>query len=235
MDQAAELMGEKLARNSQMYLGKGGHILTFPIEHGKTMNGQSLQSHSYSFSPTDTPPVVAFRTKPDGKWPHDQWVIPMQKADMHADFAGWCGASTDLVSLMQAPDCWALFDHAPADTYTKGRICLLGDSAHASTPHCGAGAGMAIEDALVMSSVLAMVDGKGEELPRAFAAYDAVRRPRSQKLVRTSREHGMLYDFELEGVGDDKERFETRLREHMNWVWEFDLQAHVEEARGLMA
>ena len=39
MDQAAKLMGDELARNSQMYLGKGGHILTFPIEKGQTMNG----------------------------------------------------------------------------------------------------------------------------------------------------------------------------------------------------
>ena len=39
MDDAAKLMGDDLARNSQMFLGKNGHILTFPIEHGATMNG----------------------------------------------------------------------------------------------------------------------------------------------------------------------------------------------------
>ena len=37
MDDAAALTGDELARNSQMYFGKGGHILTFPIENGKTM------------------------------------------------------------------------------------------------------------------------------------------------------------------------------------------------------
>lgn len=44
MDKAAELLGDELARNSQMYLGKDGHILTFPIEKGKTMNGESIVS-----------------------------------------------------------------------------------------------------------------------------------------------------------------------------------------------
>lgn len=39
MDDAAELMGDELARNSQLFMGKRGHILTFPIEHGATMNG----------------------------------------------------------------------------------------------------------------------------------------------------------------------------------------------------
>jgi len=40
MEQAAELLGDELAKNSQMYLGNGGHVLTFAIEKGKTMNGE---------------------------------------------------------------------------------------------------------------------------------------------------------------------------------------------------
>jgi len=44
---------------------------------------------------------------------------------------------------MEKPDVWALFDHPPAPTYFKGRFALLGDAAHASTPHQGAGAGQA--------------------------------------------------------------------------------------------
>jgi salicylate hydroxylase len=39
MDEAKALLGVDLAENSQMYLGRHGHILTFPIEKGKTMNG----------------------------------------------------------------------------------------------------------------------------------------------------------------------------------------------------
>ncbi len=41
MDEAKNLLGENLAENSQMYLGHHGHVLTFPIEKGKTMNGMS--------------------------------------------------------------------------------------------------------------------------------------------------------------------------------------------------
>lgn len=39
MDKAVELGGEEETRTSQMYFGYGGHVLTFPIEMGKTMNG----------------------------------------------------------------------------------------------------------------------------------------------------------------------------------------------------
>lgn len=37
------------------------------------------------------------------------------------------------------------------EPWFKGRVLLIGDAAHATTPHLGQGAGMAIEDALVLS------------------------------------------------------------------------------------
>ena len=49
IEKAVAALGENLARNSQHYHGYDGHVLTFPIEIGKTMN------------------VVAFRTKVDGE------------------------------------------------------------------------------------------------------------------------------------------------------------------------
>lgn len=39
MDQAVSVLGEDVAKNSQMYLGRHGHILTFAVEKGKLMNG----------------------------------------------------------------------------------------------------------------------------------------------------------------------------------------------------
>jgi 2-polyprenyl-6-methoxyphenol hydroxylase-like FAD-dependent oxidoreductase len=41
------------------------------------------------------------------------------------------------------------------EPWFKGRVLLIGDAAHATTPHLGQGAGMAIEDALVLSMELA--------------------------------------------------------------------------------
>lgn len=211
MDDAANLMGDELARNAQMYFGHGGHILTFPIEKGKTMN------------------VVAFSTKEDGKWDSDEWIKPMDKAAMFKDFEGWTEATQKILTLMQKPDTWALFDHPPAPTYVKGRICLLGDAAHASTPHCGAGASQAIEDALIMARVMALVHD-GSEIPRAFAAYEKLRKERSQRLVKTSRDSGLLYDLQLPGVGDDWEKVKERIPLQQGWIWEHDLEADIMEA-----
>lgn len=41
MDEAVEALGEEMAKNAQMYLGRHGHILTFAVAKGEVMNGQS--------------------------------------------------------------------------------------------------------------------------------------------------------------------------------------------------
>lgn len=211
MDQAAELMGDELARNSQMYFGHGGHILTFPIEKGKIMN------------------VVAFSTKKDGKWDNPDWVIPMDKEAMYKDFEGWAEAPQQILSMMQRPDIWALFDLPAAPTYFKGRVCMLGDAAHASTPHNGAGAGQAIEDALCMSRLMRLVFDS-RDITRAFAAFDRIRRPRSQRQVKEARDSGWLYDLQLPGYMDDWDKIAEKLRTKQLWIWEHDLEADVQEA-----
>lgn len=63
-----------------------------------------------------------------------------------------------------------------------GRIVLLGDAVHATTPHLGQGAGMAIEDAIVLADEL----GKHETPEAAFTAYRARRFERCRYIVEKS-------------------------------------------------
>lgn len=215
MEKAVGLLGDERARNAQMYLGQDGHILTFPIEKGNTMN------------------VVAFRTEHSGKWENEQWVLPMDRSKMEADFSDWGDDPKSILSLMEKPDLWALFEHPPAPTYYKGRICLSGDSAHASTPHQGAGAGMALEDAYILSNVLGRVkDGTDEEIAAAFEAYDATRRGRSQKVVTTSHQVAEIYEFQR--VGDGVEEIKAALKDWYKWIWEHDLEKDLLEAFKIM-
>jgi 2-polyprenyl-6-methoxyphenol hydroxylase-like FAD-dependent oxidoreductase len=64
----------------------------------------------------------------------------------------------------------------------KGRIVLLGDAVHATTPHLGQGAGMAIEDAVVLAEELAARDTP----EAAFRAYRDRRFGRCEFIVRAS-------------------------------------------------
>lgn len=184
-----------------------------PIEQGKVVN------------------IVVYFTKEDGRWNDEAWVRPATKEEMLASFRGWSEPVKSILSLIEKPDLWALFDHLPAATYyRKGKLCLLGDSAHASTPHHGAGAGMAVEDALILSRLLASIGSVGE-LESAFAAYDAVRRPRSQRLVASSRKTGEVYDFEDEIIGDNMKATREYLEHAWDWIWNENLNHQLEMAQ----
>lgn len=64
----------------------------------------------------------------------------------------------------------------------KGRVVLIGDAVHASTPHLGQGAGMAIEDAIVLTQELV----RAADPQTAFAAYRARRVERVKFIVENS-------------------------------------------------
>jgi len=116
---AVAALGEEEATNSQMYWMQHKHLLTFPIANGKTMN------------------VVAFASKEE--WKSEKWIIEASREEMYKDYEG-CGKKVKtILQMMQQPDIWALFEHKDAETYCKGGMCLIGDAAHASTPHQGAG------------------------------------------------------------------------------------------------
>ncbi|KIW30958.1 uncharacterized protein PV07_02646 [Cladophialophora immunda] len=214
---AINALGEEMAMTQALLFGYGGHLVTFPIDQGKTLN------------------VVAFRGA--SEWNHGtNWVVPATVQDALEDFKEWSEPVKKLLSLLKRPDKWGLFDLPPAKSFVKGgKISLLGDCAHASTPHLGAGAGMAIEDAAVLSRLLGEIKRpEAIQLVKAFAAYDVARRGRDQQLVTASRDAGVLYEFERPGVEDDIEQIRHILRNQWDWVWNLDIEIHCEEAIGLM-
>ncbi len=70
----------------------------------------------------------------------------------------------------------------PLESYVDGNVALLGDAAHAMTPHLGQGGCQALEDAVVLAASCA----RYEDLTDALAHYDAERRPRTQQIARAS-------------------------------------------------
>lgn len=104
-----------------------------------------------------------------------------------------------------------------------------------STPHQGAGAGMAIEDAAVLSRVLGAVERpERKDLQAAFKVYDTLRRPRTQKLVTTSREAGMLYEFQVPGIVDDIEKGIADIQQRVRWIWNVNVEELCHDAVSLL-
>jgi 2-polyprenyl-6-methoxyphenol hydroxylase-like FAD-dependent oxidoreductase len=73
---------------------------------------------------------------------------------------------------------WVLL---PAPWHT-GRVVLIGDAVHATTPHMASGAGMAVEDGLVLAEELAASDDLGS----ALDAFSARRFERARMVVENS-------------------------------------------------
>lgn len=66
--------------------------------------------------------------------------------------------------------------------WSKGRVVLLGDAVHATTPHLGQGAGMAVEDAIVLAEELA----READVARACVSYRERRYERCSYIVNAS-------------------------------------------------
>ena len=82
--------------------------------------------------------------------------------------------------------------------WSRGRIVLIGDTVHATTPHLASGACIGIEDALVLAEELAR---GAQDVPAALAAFEARRWERCRMVVENS---SRLGEIEIEG-GDKEE------------------------------
>ena len=124
---------------------------------------------------------------------------------------------------------WAMLDHLPAPRYYSRNIVIMGDAAHATTPFQGAGAGQAIEDALVLSTLIRRVQCLHDIEP-ALAAYNTIRMPRTQRVVQTSRDAMKLFAFTDGTINDNVEKWKQTWNGRMDWIWDIDLRVHVADA-----
>lgn len=79
------------------------------------------------------------------------------------------------------------------DDWYRGAAILIGDAVHATTPHLGSGAGLAVEDAIVLAQLL---DQYGDDLATVFEQFMQKRLARAKFVVETSGEIGRM---EIEG------------------------------------
>ncbi|OAP55327.1 hypothetical protein AYL99_10300 [Fonsecaea erecta] len=212
MDKATEVLGENFAKNGNVNISDGALTTTYPVEKGTMLN------------------VVAARDQPT--WDDPSWVIPANKEMVEREFKESGPQIQKVVSLLENPQKWSLWHHPDATTFYRGRFCIIGDAAHAATPHQGAGAGQAFEDALVLARLLADDNIKtADDIETAFAAFDAIRRPRTLKIVDTSRENGEICMKKGEETGGDLEKIKNNLEHRFNWIWYDNLEGQVDQAK----
>jgi 2-polyprenyl-6-methoxyphenol hydroxylase-like FAD-dependent oxidoreductase len=74
------------------------------------------------------------------------------------------------------------------DPWYKGRVVLIGDAAHATTPHMASGAGVAVEDGLVLADEFA----KADDVAVALHSFMTRRFDRAKLVVETSVKQGEM-------------------------------------------
>lgn len=206
-----KVMGKELAGTGNLYLCPSGHAVAYPVEHGSAVN------------------IFATTSPPGAIWKEKEWRVPLKEGELvHACRELHPG----LLKLIQEHgngETWATF-HYPSDKpFFCGRLCLMGDAAHATTPHMGAGAGMAIEDAYILSGLLGSVETYSD-VERAFQAFDRSRRPRTQEVIGRSKKNFFRYKALATAEGADLSRLRAESYETFGWLFDFDLDESLQKA-----
>lgn len=111
-------------------------------------------------------------------------------APLRAAFADWAPGVQELLDAIDPPTSLnrvEIWDITPFDTWTRGRVAILGDAAHNTSPDIGQGACSALEDAFALGIAFATNTlGVADTLRR----YAAMRVERAGELVLRARKRG---------------------------------------------
>jgi FAD-dependent urate hydroxylase len=108
------------------------------------------------------------------------------KTELREHFQGWAQPVQRLIerldpSAVARPE---IHDVGPIERFVRGRVALLGDSAHATCPDLGQGGCQAMEDGLVLTNYL-MTTNLGVEY--ALKRYETERKERANAVVEKAR------------------------------------------------
>lgn len=209
------VLGRELTETGNHFLYRNGYTIAYPVDHGSAVN------------------MFATCVQPGSRWTDKAWKVPSSTDELLRDLDGWHPGLLELLVKHGNGEKWAMF-HSPHDKfYFRGRIALLGDAAHATTPHMGAGAGMAIEDAFILGRLLGCAQDS-VAIPRVLEIYDSVRRPRTQEVVRESKDNVARYIAISDAEGENLEWLKEESHSKFWTIFDFDLKQSLSDAMSVL-
>jgi salicylate hydroxylase len=154
-----------------LWVGPGQSFLTYPVSDGALLN-------LVAFVPTDLDV-------------EESWSAPGDVAALAAAYDGWDRQVQDVIAVMDQTFRWGIYDREPMQGWSTDRITLLGDSAHAVTPHLGQGANQSVEDAITLAVLLE--NACAADIPAQLRRYEELRIERNRQVREGAREAGQLY------------------------------------------
>lgn len=135
------------------FLAPDTHLVTYPLGHRDSVNAVAVTR---------------------GTLAGHSWDNEGDVNQLRALFAGWDDGIVSVFANMSWR-CWPLFEIRNTCYIAGRKSVLIGDAAHAMTPHAAQGAAMAIEDACALATCFEISDGNPD---KALPMFDAHRTPR---------------------------------------------------------
>jgi 2-polyprenyl-6-methoxyphenol hydroxylase-like FAD-dependent oxidoreductase len=189
----SDLLPQDIART---FLGAGTQFVMFPVGAGRVYWGLMKSAPEGGVDPPEGPRPQLLR-----------------------DLAAFPGVARELVSATDEAAFLRsdVFDRDPDSTWIRDRVVLLGDAAHMTTPFVGQGAGISMEDSVVLAKELSLTDGLRDQtmIGHAFGMYEKSRMRRCSQVVLTSRRRGNMFAISNSAVVAARNAIFRRLPERI--------------------
>ncbi|WP_332751767.1 FAD-dependent monooxygenase [Hydrogenophaga sp.] len=148
--------------------------------------GPNPQSQIVTFPLSQGRETFVFATTGQESWTEESWT---SEGDVHELRGFYKDFHADARALLDACDSTlksALYEREPLPQWSVGTVTLLGDACHPMLPFMAQGAGMAIEDAVVLGRALTGASDR-EQAAQALRRYEKTRQQRTAKIQIGSR------------------------------------------------
>ena len=190
----------------QVWMDHGCHLVTYPI------GGERRGDINFFLVQRDPSP-----------WPHREWIAPAKEGEQLEHFQDWHPSVIKMLKSVPVGNRWVMNYHMMLGRWSKGRITLIGDAAHAIVPHHGQGANQSIEDAIVLADCIA--DIGSSSLSDMQKRYEHLRHGRARKVVYASVTTGDMFHLPEGKLRDERNaRFASKeaMGHHLDWIHGFD-------------
>ncbi len=198
-----EQVEARFRRNAMiLWAGPRNHLVQYPLHGGRLFNLVAV-FHSDRYV--------------------EGWNRQGDPAELQRCFAGNCDAVRTLLGKVETWRMWVLCDREPVKQWSRGRAALLGDAAHPMLQYLAQGAGMSLEDAVVLARELR---DAGADMAGALRRYADARYLRTGRCQIMARIYGGFYH--AQGVtrelatGFLQSRSEAASYDSLAWLYDYD-------------
>jgi salicylate hydroxylase len=197
---------------AQVWMGPGAHFVHYFVQRKRLVNFVAVVEQE--------------------SWTGESWTDRGEIADALVAFEGWHPQVHEILRAVDQTFIWGLFDRAPLERWSVGRVTLLGDACHPMLPFMAQGAAQALEDGATLTACLTQIP----DVAAALGLYETLRLPRASRIQELSTMNKRR--FHLPDGAEQEERDELMASGATDWSigaveWIYDHDASEIDAAAL--